>query len=221
MVTTSSISDRRRRLVRRLWRISLVGVLTLAIFSTIAAILIYQYGQTDRAVPADVIIILGSGTQPDGSPSVGQTRRVQHGVALYKKGLASLILCTGGYTKQHPRSEAQTCVDLAEQSGVPPNAILMEEQSLSTEENAIYSRKVMQANGLKTALLVSDSFHLLRAEMLYRIYGIDVVGSSPAQVTSGPLFVGTAVAGSYREVLAFAWYGIKTALHLPYTDVSL
>lgn len=221
MSVMSPTDMRRQRALRLIRRSAIIGAIVIFVLSSLAAALIYAYGQADRAAPADVIIILGSGTLSDGSPTVGQTRRVQHGVALYKQGFAPLILCTGGYTKQHPKSEAQTCVDLAESLGVPASALLMEEKSLSTEENAIYSQKVMQAEGLKTALLVSDNFHLLRAEMLFRVYGIHLAGSSPAQITTGPLFVGTVIQGSYREVLAFVWYAVKTALHLPYTDVSL
>ena len=89
--------------------------------------------------------------------------------------------------------------------------------STNTEENAIEARKVMDQYGLKSAVLVTDNFHMLRAEMLFHREHI-VVKLSPAQVTAGPLEWWLAVFNSYREVGALAWYEVKTALGLPSTS---
>ena len=205
----------RRRIVRVLVVILLVGF----VVATAAATYIYQYGQADHAAAADVIVVLGGGTLKDGSPSPATVRRVEHAVTLFGKRLAPYLICTGGYTQQHPKSEAQACADLAEQKGVPRAAILLEEISTSTEENAVEVRKVMDAHGFKTALLVTDNFHMLRAEMLFHVQGVSVI-LSPAQVNSGPLEPWWVVIDSYREVGAFGWYALKTALGLPYTSTK-
>jgi uncharacterized SAM-binding protein YcdF (DUF218 family) len=144
---------------------------------------------------------------------------VIHGAALYQRGLAPWVLCTGGYTGGHPQSEARACADLARREGVPGAAILMEENSASTEENVIETRKVMEARNLKTALVVSDNFHLYRAETLFHVYGMTVF-MSPAQVTCGPLEWWWAVYDSYREAAALSWYVFKTALGLPLTSTK-
>lgn len=203
----------RRRFLHLLIAFLLVGF----IVATAAALYIYQYGQADHAAAADVIVVLGGGTFSDGSPSPATTRRVEHAVALYQKGLAPYLICAGGYTQQHPKSEAQACADLARQKGVPDSAILMEEVSTSTEENAIEVRKVMVAHGFKMALLVTDNFHMLRAEMLFHRQGVNVI-LSPAQATTGSLEAWRAIPDTYREVGAFVWYALKTALGLPYTN---
>ncbi len=185
--------------------------------ATAAAVTIYEYGQTDHAAAADLIVVLGGGTQSDGSPSPATLRRTQHAAALYREGFAPYILCTGAYTHQHPKSEAQACSEVAQKEGVPASAILMEERSTSTEENAIESRKVMDQYGFRTALIVTDNFHMLRAEMLFKKQGIPVF-LSPAQATAGPLEWWWAVYNTYREVGALVWYEVKTALGLPYTS---
>src|SRR5204863_6108625 len=113
-------------------------------------------------------------------------RRTQHAAALYHQGLAPYILCTGTYTQQHPKSEARACSEVAQREGVPASAIVLEEQSASTEENAIEARKVMDQRGFKSAVLVTDNFHILRAEMLFKKQEL-TVSVSPAQVTAGPL----------------------------------
>ena len=197
--------------------ISSVAVTGLTLYSA-AALVLYARGQVDHAAPADLIVILGGGVYPDGSPTSAQIRRVQHAVALYQRGLAPLVLCTGGYdTPHHTKSEAAVCAKLLESQGIPASAILIEEKSQSTEENAIETHKIMDGRHLKTALLVSDNFHLVRARLIFLEYKIPVA-VSPAQATTGPLNLDGAIFGSFREVAAFGWYTIKHALHLPFTN---
>jgi len=205
--------------IRARWLpIILIGALTAFCVASVAALYIYSQGQTDHAAPADVIIVLGAGVRPNGSPNAGHMRRAAHAAALYKQGLAPFVLCTGGFDLPGDvRTEADVCADLIRQAGVPATAILTEEISQSTEQNAIEAQKVMQAHGLTTALVVSDNFHLLRSAIVFKTYNIPAV-FSPAEVTSGPLDWRSAIPSSYREVAALAWYAIKSALHLPYTE---
>ena len=208
---------RLRGVLRQRWiRILIVLSALVLLLCTAGAIYIYSYGQADHAQQADIIIVLGAGTERDGAATDGTIRRVEHGAVLYQKGLAPYILCTGGFVSNPRKSEASACRDVLLVTGVPENAILMEENSNSTEENAIEARKVMQERQFATAVLVTDNFHILRAEMLFHIQGITVY-PSPAQITSGTLDLYWVVVFTYREVGAFIWHGLKSALHLPYT----
>lgn len=215
-VKTRHVKSRFALLTRLRWALLALAVLALALAAL--GLYIYRYGEADRAAPADVIIILGAGVQPNGAPTAAYTRRIQHGVALYRAGMAPFVLCTGGYTARRPTSEARACVALARDLGVPDSAILFEEISRSTEENAIQARRVMDEHGLRTAILVSDNFHLLRAEWMFRDRGIPVA-LSPAQATVGPLDGWVAVSNTAREVAALGWYALKGALGLPYTNM--
>ncbi len=201
----------------RVIRLLLAGSIAVFVLSTVAGVYIHQYGQRDQAAKADVIVVLGAGTLRNGSPSPATLRRTRHAAALYRRGLAPYVLCTGAYTQRHPKSEAQACADVAIRAGVPAAAILMEERSTSTEENAIETRKVMERYGFKTALVVTDNFHQFRTEILFRQQGISIL-LSPAQASAGPLSVRIGVLNTYREVGALAWYAIKSALGLPYTS---
>jgi uncharacterized SAM-binding protein YcdF (DUF218 family) len=182
--------------------------------ASIAAALIYQYGQRFIATTppaADVIIVLGAGVNWDGAPTTSQIRRVTHCVALYKQGVASHLLCTGRRAPGHTKSEAQTCVDLAEAQGVPADAILREDISANTQENIVQSQRVMAANGLHTAVIVSDSYHLFRTQWLCAWYGL-TASYSAAETTQGPLPVGDAVIWSYREVGALILDSVRLRL---------
>jgi uncharacterized SAM-binding protein YcdF (DUF218 family) len=203
--------------MRRILLVVCVIFVVGCVVSSALALYIFEYGQNDRAEHADVIIILGAGVRRDGKPLPAHWRRIQHGISLYKEGYAPLMLCTGGHTQGRPLSEAEVCADYARQGGVPAGAILTEETSTSTEENAIEAGKVMVQAGLKTAILVTDNFHLFRAELLFREYGLTVY-LSPAQSTSGPLTLWTSLTSTYREVAALTWEVFKTVLRLPYTS---
>lgn len=184
---------------------------------TVIGGMMYLYGGTDRAARADVIVVLGAGTRPSGGPSFSHSRRIRHAFSLYQQGYAGKILCTGGYTARHPVSEGQACANLLKSLGVPETAILIEENSRSTEENAIYTRQMMATHGLASALVVSDNYHLFRATVLFGAQGI-TVSTSPAQVTAGPLHWRTAVTNIYREFAAIGWYVVKSALGITITD---
>lgn len=185
----------------------LIGIGTLLLVGGIGsaglALYIFWYGQADRATASDVIIVLGAGTRNDGTANRALARRVRHGVTLYQRGLAPYLLCTGGYTNGHPKSEAEVCADLAAKLGVPQNMILQDRTSTNTLENVIESRKLMQPLNLKTAVVVSDNFHLFRAEWLFNEFGIKTY-LSPAQSTQGRLTYTNAALGTVRELGALA-----------------
>jgi len=97
---------------------------------------------------ADVIIVLSSGTD-----------RIEEGVTLYKLGYANKILFSGDGS---PDMAIQ-----AESLGVPQNYILIENNSQSTIENAKYSAAIMEAQGFKSAIVVTSPYHTRRASILF------------------------------------------------------
>ncbi len=204
----------RLRTHRRLLRALLILVGVWLIICCGLAISVTVYGQTDRAQPADVIIVLGSGLNPDLTPGPALTRRAQHAAELWKAGYAPAIICSGGYTTKVIRSEALGCGQVLQASGVPLDAIILEARSRSTEENALYSHEIMQDHGWTTALVVSDGYHLLRATWIFSLQDIDF-STSPAALPP-PIDLLTATA---REVVALHWQAFKTILHLPFTYV--
>jgi uncharacterized SAM-binding protein YcdF (DUF218 family) len=194
------------------WRLALA---VLALWGASVA-MIDGYGQQDHAQPADVIVVLGSKVYPGGRPGPALTRRTRHAVALYQRGLAPAVICSGGWGT-NPPTEAEVACGLAQKLGVPASAILLEDRSHSSEENALYTAAIMRAHGWTTVIVVSDGFHLYRAEMLFRRAGV-IAYPSPAQVTAGPMNLIERYARESRELAALLWYWGKTALRLPVTD---
>lgn len=189
------------RFFPRLCRIALVLVVGWFGICALLAAAIFITGTIDRPVRSDAIIVLGAALTRDGKPYLALTRRSEHAAALWKQGLAGTIICTGGIGPQTRvrRSEADGCREILMRDGVPRAAILLEETSQSTEEQAHNTRDIMAAHGWTRAILVSDSYHVFRARRLVRSVGIDV-SLSPVPVTAtGPVFY---VASLVREIMA-------------------
>jgi uncharacterized SAM-binding protein YcdF (DUF218 family) len=126
-----------------------------------------------------------------------------------------VIICAGGYARWAARSEADGCAEVLRENGVPTDAILIEDRSRSTEENAMYSHEIMRERGWETALVVSEGYHLLRAGWIFSAEGINAVFSPTNEPT--PFLNQLYSVG--REVVALHWQAFKTLLGLPVTFV--
>ncbi|MDL1900076.1 YdcF family protein [Anaerolineae bacterium CFX9] len=204
-----------RSILKHTFRFMVIFGLIWLIAAGVLAAGVYAYSLADRAPPSDVIIVLGAGLRRDSRPGPALYRRTSRALELYAEGYAPVIICTGGFTAGRTRSEADACRELLVAGGVPENVILLEERSRSTEENAFYAREIMDANGWQSAVVVSDGYHLLRAQWIFSQEGIEV-STSPSP-GPGRLALASAIG---REVLALHWQLFKDALNLPVTYVA-
>jgi uncharacterized SAM-binding protein YcdF (DUF218 family) len=140
---------------------------------------------------ADAIVVLGCRLRADGTASERLRRRVAHAVGLYRAGTAPLLVMSGGGA---PTTEAEVMRELALRAGVRDAAVLCEDSSNNTVENAANTARLLQQRGLSRVLLVSDRTHLLRAALLFRLAGLEVVGRagvrsrSPARACAAVLY---------------------------------
>lgn len=167
-----------RRARRRHGPLFWIGWLLLVLALWLAAVAgwIVSTGQHDRAVRADAIIVLGAAAY-DTRPSPVFEERIRHGLDLYQRGYAPVLLFTGGYGNGARYAEAQVARRYALRQGVPESAILIESNSRNTRENLLEARKLMQQHDLHRVIVVSDPLHMSRALRLARELGIDAVGS--------------------------------------------
>jgi uncharacterized SAM-binding protein YcdF (DUF218 family) len=208
-------------MVKRFLWLALSGTGILALLGVIPFawlwVQIDRFGRVDRAQRADVIVVLGARVWPSGRPSDALARRTLHAVRLYKEGLAAAIVCSGGLGT-HPPTEAQAAARLAMDQGVPPEAIVLEEKGHSTEESAFFASEIMRAQGWQRAIVVSDAYHLWRAKLLFGQAGVEVY-PSPAHDERYPLSRRVYLYHLGREVVAVAWYYVKSWLGLSITHV--
>lgn len=128
----------------------------------------------DELKPADVIVVLAG----------EETERVEHGAKLFKEGWARkdrMILAGGPLVWRY--TWASLMKEHAIYLGVPKNAILLEDKSRTTEEDARFTKEIMNKHGYKSCILVTSPYHSRRATRIFRkIMGDKImIISAPAE----------------------------------------
>jgi uncharacterized SAM-binding protein YcdF (DUF218 family) len=120
---------------------------------------------------ADAILVLGA-AQWNGKPSPVLKARLDHAIDLHRRKLAPYLVVTGGIGRGDTLSEGEVALRYAVRNGVEPSQILVERTGLTSAESVTAAAEIMHASGLKSAIIVSDSYHMLRVELLARRAGI-------------------------------------------------
>ena len=119
----------------------------------------------------DTIIVLGTPSHLDGTPSPEQRERVLEGVREYKAGVAPIIIITGG-AAHNQFIEANTMAQFAESQGVPASDILEEPRAHDTIQNIYYSAQIMHRHNWSSAEVVSSPHHLGRTELILNTFNL-------------------------------------------------
>jgi uncharacterized SAM-binding protein YcdF (DUF218 family) len=136
------------------------------------------------AIPAaDVgaIVVLSSGVLPagPGRPAPVAARdtyeRCAYAVWMYRTRSQVPVLASGGGTEEEPVPSAAIMRDILIGMGVPESLVWIEDRSKSTHENAIFSAKILRERGIRRIMLVTEAYHMARAEACFRKQGLQVV----------------------------------------------
>ncbi len=134
-----------------------------------AELLAWPFTVYEAPKQADVVVVLGAGTRRHGDPLPPQAKeRVIRGVALINNGYAPYMIISGGQDKNTGLVESTLMKDYAVSLGLPAEKILTEETSKNTWQNVHDTVPIMKRNGWTTALVVTGSYHTLRACTVFR-----------------------------------------------------
>lgn len=126
----------------------------------------------DPLPQAQAIVVLGGATRmqtfPRPTHEINEAGdRLLYAAWLYHQDVAPVVLLSGGgaeWDEPETRlSEAEAMADLIERMGVPREALLLEERSRNTYENAIESASLLRQEGIDTIVLVTSAMHMPRA----------------------------------------------------------
>ncbi len=124
----------------------------------------------------DVLLVLGAPLTTHGKLSRVLHERIAQAAMLWQRGAAKAIIVCGGATRVGLPSEAAAMAAGLVHAGVPVTAIVVEDQSRTTAENANFAAALMQQHGWHTAWVVTQPFHLRRAVRLCQHAGIAAKG---------------------------------------------
>jgi uncharacterized SAM-binding protein YcdF (DUF218 family) len=93
---------------------------------------------------------------------------------LYHQGAPRLIVVSGGKVNGTWPPLAHVMRDFLLTMGIPETDILVEDQAHTTYENAVQTAKLLRARDIRRIVLVTETTHLLRAELCFRKAGFEV-----------------------------------------------
>lgn len=196
-------------MVRRVVRYGVVGTAVfLAIFLLYIAADIYVYSRKVELVKADSAIVLGAAVFRD-RPSPVLRERIRHAVMLYEEGYVEKIIFTGGQGRTGNAAEGVIAANYAQTLGVPEAAILIEAQSVDTQQNLAFAHTLAAENDLHTFLIVSTPFHMKRAMAIAADLGMDA-RPSPTQTIQWISWF-TKTRAFVQEVVSYLLYLVESA----------
>jgi uncharacterized SAM-binding protein YcdF (DUF218 family) len=197
--------SRRPHRVRRIaGRAALAAVLAVGLVVLGTAVRVWQVARQDQRPSSDAIVVLGS-AQYDGRPSAIFQARLDHALSLYQAGVAPRIVTVGGNRSGDRYTEAGAGARYLRGSGVPAGAVVAVERGSDTLESLRAVAGVFGEHGWRSAVLVSDPWHMLRTQRMATDLGIAAVGS-PSR--SGPVVQTRETELRYvlRETAAYLYY---------------
>jgi SanA protein len=163
---------RRRTVVLGLLATGGALVLLVAVANAIVVLGAPGSDSVASAPRAQVAIVLGAKVTPDGGMSAMLADRVAVGVRLYKAGKVRKLLASGDHgTVGYDEVDTMKRAMLA--AGVPARDVFTDHAGFDTWDSMVRARKVFQ---VRSALVVTQGFHMPRALWLAQQAGIDAHG---------------------------------------------
>jgi uncharacterized SAM-binding protein YcdF (DUF218 family) len=132
------------------------------------------------ASDAQVIVVLSGGVLPAGASrpvavaSVDTSERTAYAAWLYHNWKAVPVLACGGRMESDNPPLAEPMRALLTAANVPSEVIWTEEHSRSTYENAVDAAAILRSKGIRNIALVTEAYHMPRAERAFRKQGLHV-----------------------------------------------
>jgi len=158
--------------------------------------------------PSDAIVVFGA-AQYAGHPSPVFRARLDHAYDLFQRGVAAVVITTGGSGSDPTFSEGGVGHDYLMHRGIPEPRLIAETQGSDTASSAERVAVIMRTNRMRSCVAVSDAYHVFRIRKLLEHEGVRVyVAPRP---DSRPRSVWQRALAVLREAASYtAW-----RLHIP------
>lgn len=122
---------------------------------------------------ADAIVVFGA-AEYAGRPSPVYRARLDHAFELFSKGMAPVVITTGGAAQDPDFSEGGVGRDYLLRRGIPEQDLIAETLGSDTAQSAERVANILRANGMHTCIAVSDAYHVFRIRALLEHEGVQV-----------------------------------------------
>jgi uncharacterized SAM-binding protein YcdF (DUF218 family) len=160
---------------RRHWLLWIPAALALSLtlFLLVTALRIVREAGKQEQHPADAIVVFGA-AEYAGHPSPVLRARLDHAYALFMRGLAPVVITTGGAGADPSFSEGGVGRDYLMHRGIAERNLIAETLGSDTAQSAERVGVIMRANGMHSCLAVSDEYHVFRIRKLLQHEGVQV-----------------------------------------------
>jgi vancomycin permeability regulator SanA len=159
--------------------------------------LLVAMGLHDEIGHADAALVLGSKVELNGEPSARLRARLDRTLELYRAGYFPKIITSGGIGEEG-FDEAAVMRDYLVARGVPREDVLVDSGGNTTFDSARNTLQLARQHKFSSVLVVSQYFHVPRARLALRRFGITTVFSAHAH-----FYEWRDIYSSFREL--FAW----------------
>ena len=138
-------------------------------------VFLYRFGQHNTVTyEEDAVIVLGAGVVGE-TPSLILAARLNTALAYYRQNDGVLIVVSGGQGPNEDITEALAMERYLVARGVPIENILKEEESTTTRENMIFSKRLLDEyfDGAYTTAFITNDFHIFRAGIIASRVGLN------------------------------------------------
>ena len=175
-----------------------------AVILALPVIRMMTFGPTRYERRADCAVVFGARVWNDGTPSDALADRVDESIRLYHRGRVRRLVMSGGIDRGNGHSEADVMRARAEAAGVPREAILLDEQGENTASTVRNVARLLDKEGLASALVVTHYYHEPRCKMLFDRAGVRawiVPATMKRRLFKEPYFVAREIAAFHHSFL--------------------
>ena len=151
------------------------------------ALYVALYQPADEPLEGAAIVALAGNAPVSGRVNGETEARIQRAVELFNDGAAPVLVVTGG-SGSGDGSVAEAMRSFAVEAGVPEDAILVEDASRSTLQNALFTADFDTLDKEAPLIIVTHRYHLPRAHTSFRWAGFSNVTNVAADNVSGFAF---------------------------------
>ena len=158
-----------------LWARYLLALLIAAALAYFASICggIVGAAREDQVRAADAIVVFGA-AEYSGHPSPVYRARLDHAFDLFQRGVAPVVITTGGAAADPSFSEGGVGHDYLMGRGIPDASLIAETQGTDTAQSAERVAVIMRVNHMRSCLAVSDAYHVFRIRKLLQHENVQV-----------------------------------------------
>ena len=151
-------------------------VLTPVCYAAVVYWRIVNQSAHDESRTADAIVVFGA-AEYDGRPSPVYKARLDRAAQLFHRGLAPMVITTGGSGGDPRFSEGVVGREYLKTLGIPDSQLIAETQSDDTAESARRVSTIMSTNSMHSCLAVSDGYHIFRIKQMLAREGVTAYGA--------------------------------------------